>query len=453
MKIEVIITSDRYPDGFAKTKVVFNDGSVQRILDVSLGKFRLQCGTPGVSSLDFLLIASTCYAIDKNVSREKSPDNWTREFDVEIPVVNPDIWSQVGPDLMNAMNFLTGDIWNFSFKEVGVQLYRIPYHRRRRWRRLPEFSLCKKPRSICLFSGGLDSAVGAVDLLKKEAKCPVLLIGHYDTPGAKTTQQLLFRSIRSVYDRDRVGLLQMRVSNRPQEAEETSLRSRSLVFMALGICAAGCFGENIPLYTPENGLIAINIPLSPSRSGSCSTRTMHPYFLGRLQALLKGIGINNPIVNPFQFKTKGESLNECLDPDVINSIARTTVSCSHPSRRQNWKRKSANNCGYCIPCIIRRAALHKIGIDNGKDYGIDICEGEIKVTDQNDSADDLRAIVNFIRSGFDNIKLKRAIVQISPVDSLNEISSVAERGFKEIMKLLLEKGNKEIQNLINSKNA
>ena len=72
-----------------------------------------------------------------------------------------------------------------------------------------------------------------------------------------------------------------------------------------------------------------------------------------------------------------------------------SVSCSHATRRQNWIRKSASHCGYCIPCIIRRAAIHKAGFDNGQDYGFDICEGELTIEDEK-SADDLRAMIDFI---------------------------------------------------------
>src|SRR5437899_6888873 len=97
--------------------------------------------------------------------------------------------------------------------------------------------------------------------------------------------------------------------------------------------------------------------LTPSRAGSCSTRTMHPFFLNSLAAALVQVGITNKVINPLELKTKGECANQCLNQTLMAETHESTVSCSHSSRRQDWKRKSASNCGYCVPCLVRRAAL------------------------------------------------------------------------------------------------
>lgn len=41
-----------------------------------------------------------------------------------------------------------------------------------------------------------------------------------------------------------------------------------------------------------------------------------------------------------------------------------TLSCSHPTHGRIAGATPPINCGYCYPCIIRRASLHKIGFDN-----------------------------------------------------------------------------------------
>ena len=88
---------------------------------------------------------------------------------------------------------------------------------------------------------------------------------------------------------------------------EPSLRSRSIVFIGLGIYAASEVGAEIPLLAPENGTIALNLPLTPSRSGSCSTRTMHPFYLDTLRSVLNDLGLKNSLTNPLGLKTgKGE---------------------------------------------------------------------------------------------------------------------------------------------------
>jgi len=220
--------------------------------------------------------------------------------------------------------------------------------------------------SVCLFSGGLDSLSGAIDLLARNGQSQVCLVGHYDTAGPRSQQQQLFAEIPKHYPR-RVDLLQTRVSHGPDAAQEMMLRSRSFVFMALGLYVAKAAGVEVPLYAPENGLIAINVPLTPSRAESCSTRTMHPFFLTKLRAVTGKLGFRNPLINPFQFRTKSEVLKECLNPPLLKSLADLSVSCSHGTRRQHWVRKhDANNCGYCVPCLFRRAALHHVGLDDGE---------------------------------------------------------------------------------------
>jgi hypothetical protein len=40
------------------------------------------------------------------------------------------------------------------------------------------------------------------------------------------------------------------------EAPELTLRSRSLLYMALGVATAAAFGEATPLIVPENGWVS-----------------------------------------------------------------------------------------------------------------------------------------------------------------------------------------------------
>ena len=77
------------------------------------------------------------------------------------------------------------------------------------------------------------------------------------------------------------------------------MRSRSLLYLALGLAAAAGFGAATPLIIPENGWISLNPPLTANRLGSCSTRTTHPYFLEQLTGLWREAGLANPLVNPY----------------------------------------------------------------------------------------------------------------------------------------------------------
>ncbi|MBR7552326.1 hypothetical protein KC220_27670, partial [Mycobacterium tuberculosis] len=75
-----------------------------------------------------------------------------------------------------------------------------------------------------------------------------------------------------------------------------------------------------------------NPPLTARRIGSLSTRTTHPYFLGRLNELFINIGLPVKLLNPYQFKTKGEMIAECQNQTLLQKVAANTVSCG------KWKR-------------------------------------------------------------------------------------------------------------------
>src|SRR5690606_20038031 len=133
--------------------------------------------------------------------------------------------------------------------------------------------------AVSLFSGGLDSLSGVIDWLSDYPQRRILLVGHYDpaVSGPKSDQKRLFNQLECIYGQ-RVQLLQVRVGQTPS-GKESSYRSRSLLFIALGIYATATLTHNAQLLIPENGTIALNAPLTPSRRGSCSTRTAHPRYL------------------------------------------------------------------------------------------------------------------------------------------------------------------------------
>jgi hypothetical protein len=235
-----------------------------------------------------------------------------------------------------------------------------------------------------------------------------LLVGHYDAPGPKSQQKDLHEHLKSRFP-GRTKLVQVRVSQRPAKNAESSLRSRSIVFLGLAIYAASEVGREIPLLAPENGTIALNLPLTPSRSGSCSTRTMHPFYLDTLRSVLNDLGLKNSLLNPLRLKTKGECVTGCRDQALLSSLVLKTVSCSHGTRRQEWKRKKATNCGYYIPCLFRRASLHAAKLDSGKDYGIDVCSDELTVDSDRTSADDLRALTSALRHFGNEAQIRKGI--------------------------------------------
>jgi hypothetical protein len=172
---------------------------------------------------------------------------------------------------------------------------------------------------------------------------------------------------------------------------------------------------------------------------------MHPFFLRKLSSALQLVGIENKIINPFEFKTKGEVMTECQNQTLLRTAIGDTVSCSHATRRQDWRRKAAANCGYCVPCLFRRAASNACGWDDGKKYGIDVCRDEITIDDKTRSAEDLRALLDFVSREHSALDIKKLLISVAQVTDLDKRVEVVMRGIRELRAWIAENGSPEMQ--------
>lgn len=305
---------------------------------------------PSEIAIDLLLLAATATAADTRISRgSDSQDGWTREIDLYVPVQDPAQWSRLTPLIVRILNFLTGDRWGVFFRER---------HRQHAWLIQRSRKLLRPPYDgVCLFSGGLDSFTGAIDLLARRNN--PLFVSHY-WDMSTSSQELCAHSIGDVYGdmgprhvRARIGFPDDLVAG--SEPEKTT-RGRSFLFFALAALAASGLDGEPTIYVPENGLISLNVPLDPLRVGAWSTRTTHPYYMARWQELLDGLGTPGRFKNLYRFKTKGEMLSGCANTDLLRRHIGETISCSSITKAR-WRRLSLRHCGYCVPCLIRRAAI------------------------------------------------------------------------------------------------
>lgn len=361
MNVTVFIhPTESTKEGFAPVALLLDDDTKLCSLDLQYSVLA-KLPRPQPVAVDLLIIAAAVYAIDKLCLRADATDSWTREIALTVPVSDPRIWRQVKPVFERCLSFLTGDIWGLTFTAREYDPIRPQRPRRRR-----RGQLLVPPRgqAVSLFSGGLDSLVGVIDWLEENAGQSLLLVGHHesDMAGPYTDQKNLLQPLRQQYP-GRLHPLLTRVGHSDESSDETeiTLRGRSLVFVALGIVASSSLGPNVPLLVPENGTIALNVPLTPSRRGSCSTRTAHPSYVAMLSGVLTGVGLTNAISNPLRFKTKGEVLQLCQNQEILDATARSAVSCAKRGHKVHWTRRNATSCGRCMPCIYRRAAMHAAG--------------------------------------------------------------------------------------------
>jgi 7-cyano-7-deazaguanine synthase in queuosine biosynthesis len=417
------------------------DGKTISNLDVQSTAFGFR-RLPAKIAEDFLLIGAVIYALDKLVDRSSAADGWTRNLDVELPVSDPSAWTAVTADLSECISFLTGDQWNFRFALNKRELFG-------KSSLAPVLRAAAKPEAISLFSGGMDSLCGVIDWLEGNPGKGLLLAAHRDAQmnGPYTDQKNILPKLRQAYP-DRIQATLMRVGN-SDTSPEITLRSRSIVFIALAVCVASGHGFEGPLLLPENGTIALNVPLSPSRRGSCSTRTAHPFYVAKLKGILSQLGINLDIHNPLLGKTKGEVAVSCLNKALFTDTVLSSVSCAKRGHVKTWINRTANGCGMCMPCIYRRGALNKAGLDT-ETYGRDVCKGQVDFKDESKKGPaDLRACMSFLRRNPSAAEVQKLLLANGSlaVADMNANADLVVRAFEEIRDLFRVKANKEIRRM------
>lgn len=318
---------------------------------------------PTETAVDLLILAAIVNAADTRVSRGVNAQNgWTREIDLVVPVSDVVLWTAQAELLSRTLRFLTGDYWRIffrarpqGFQEIATAPTTLP---------LQTFD------DVCLFSGGLDSLIGVVDLAARGRR--PLLVSHYWDSETSKAQKEVFHLVERNFPKLDLKAIRVRLGfdkNHVHTGEnEDTLRGRSFVFFALATLAASSFRRTATIVVPENGLIGLNVPLDPLRLGALSTRTTHPYYVARINELLSNLGIPVSLENPYRHATKGEMVANCRDRPFLQRIAAYSMSCSSPAKAR-YRKLSPRHCGTCVPCLIRRASLeHGLGVPDATLY-------------------------------------------------------------------------------------
>ena len=344
--------------------------------------------SPSAAALDFYRAAAAVFAADARIPRKESYDRWTRELVLHLPVSNRKMWENVRDQFTELLCFLTGDHWEVALRQKVVP--RPPGDPRLRKRR------SIKADAVCLLSGGLDSFVGALDAIATKRR--LVLVSHNAAGSERFSspaQDEVISALHSVTGAMEIEHFKTRVSppeKRGNREGEASQRSRSLMFIGLGILVASALPAGTPLLIPENGFISLNIPLTYGRLGSFSTRTAHPYTLSLVRDVLMGLGLATPIEVPYRFLTKGQMLARVRPAKILAAHAYKTLSCAHPNEYRASAARSQLHCGYCLPCLIRRAAMSVVGLDNPDQYRYDVHRDRSLLFRSFSRSEDLRAI-------------------------------------------------------------
>lgn len=311
---------------------------------------------------DLIRIAAYVLAADCGTTRgsEDAVDlgaTWRRDFRFVIPVLDLTFWSQpaVRRQLRELLRFLSDDAYDFHFVEgsekAAMQLAFSgpegePFVS---WGHIDE---------VMLFSGGMDSFAGAAEEVITRGR-RVLLVSHRSSTKMHKVQRVLVDGLR---ERAPEGAAVWHIAvdvqrkAKPLRVESTQ-RSRSLLFAAIaGAVAEVVRRDHVRFY--ENGIIALNLPISKQLVGARATRTVHPKTLVGFEDLLTRVADRAITVdNPFQELTREDVARRINDAGAAE-LLRDTRSCArvwgatimHPS------------CGVCSQCVDRQFAVRAAGL-------------------------------------------------------------------------------------------
>ncbi len=422
------ITSMKQGDLITVNVPMLENNKLKYGLKAILTKMKKKKVYPSEKGFDIISLATIVYLADTRISRKKhGQDSWTREISIELPVSNTNIWNNQIDVLERMLKFLTGDIWHINFIK-------------RKWlleTALPKQNKTNNYNCASLFSGGMDSLISTINLMQEGKN--TLLISHAGEPLTKNAQINIINKLDKAYPNylhDIMDLWMVFPDNYiPYGENDNNTRSRSFLFIAFGIFVLTGINNVSELLVPENGLIALNVPLDVTRVGSFSTRTTHPFYLNKWNELLSGVGINLTVRNPYWNKTKGEMASECQNKNILVETMKLSFSCSSPNKAR-WQKMASQHCGYCVPCLIRRAAMHKAFGKDVTNYTINSIK-TMQINSNNSKGVQLRSFqyaINKVKSheGIEKMYIHKSGPLSTDNLYLNELAYTYKRGLLEV---------------------
>jgi 7-cyano-7-deazaguanine synthase in queuosine biosynthesis len=327
--------------------------------------------------LDLIEIAAYVFSADRAVYRgdTDSLDNnaWARNLVFHIPIRDYDFWTndKVKNSLSSALKFMTGDRkYTFQFER---------YNNSHEVFELKEPSLFPPEElqsqdvsnsEVVVFSGGLDSLAGVIEILNNHNNKRVILVSHGSTNNVKSTQKKIVDHLNKSYN-GRIWhyVFDCHYINKTRVPEE-SQRTRMFLFSAIGFAVCKVFGKkHLSIY--ENGIISVNLSKQADVMNARASRTTHPMTLKLLGKFYQSFDASFQILTPYAFYTKSDVVN-VFKKHHEESIIPSSVSCS--TTRNN---SSFTHCGGCSQCIDRRLAVFANNIEIDASYENDF------ITDNN----------------------------------------------------------------------
>jgi 7-cyano-7-deazaguanine synthase in queuosine biosynthesis len=343
--------------------------------------------------LDWLNLLSWIFAADMICDRGEGDLDWSRSISLFVPVRDPDHWSRLSASIQDIFGALTDDRLQLHFIEETAP----GDPPRTRKKPFPQVE------GVALLSGGMDSFVGALQLLDAQ-QLPFLFVSH-SSSGAATQSQTSVRKVLKALSpgSEYPSFTAQKQQNFP--GNEQSQRSRSMLYMGAAATVAAALGVDT-VYLNENGVLALHLPMSEARIGSYSTRTASPHVLDDMEALASAaLGCTIKFSNILLQMTKPEVAALGANLGQADAL-KDTISCWSAGRTRR-------HCGYCAPCIMRRISCELHGLDDAE-YENDIFTDEVLVDTNPRAKDNLVHLGGLIRDfrELDDFDLELEYVEI-----------------------------------------
>jgi hypothetical protein len=324
--------------------------------------------------VDFLEIASYVFSADcatprgKTWTDDNSTEPWERDLAFVIPVRDPTFWGapKISRLIEEVLGFLSNDKYSFKFVALPRDRMDQPYFEFGDQKAWPFYG----PERVLMFSGGLDSLAGAVEMARKGGK--LVLVSHRPVSTIDARQSKLFAELQEKFPGQLIRI-PVWINKDEKYGREPTQRTRSFLFSALGtLVAQSLQAGGVRFY--ENGVVSLNLPIAGEALRARASRTTHPIALHLLASLCTAVTEGSFAVdNPYLFMTKTEVVASLATHQAADLI-RYTCSCAHSM----FKRVTQGHCGYCSQCIDRRFAVTGAGVlahDPPSDYASDVFVG------------------------------------------------------------------------------
>ncbi len=297
----------------------------------------------------------TAYVFSANVRtnydfpRPVYPPQPGRSFSFHINVRDYDFWMQQDiKELLEQLLLSMSRDDNYRFSFYKMQPGALG--------KRPVWNPHNEEYQITLFSGGLDSVAGLIELLESTNKKIILVSHQAGLPEIALRQDKLFSIISNLYP-GRCSHFRFQCNIPDIDYDDKNIGTRGFLYCSSAFILSSIYNQN-HLYVYENGISSLGFDQVYSSALISAGRQSHPKTLGLLAKLFSRISEKEfHIEQPFLFSTKADVISVLKKYDRLE-LFKQTVSCCNLMDRD----PGSTHCGSCAPCIERILAVLASGI-------------------------------------------------------------------------------------------